>query len=1703
MTARGANYVRVGCSWIGILLCTLAVSLLTAAPAQAEDCVADFGGIIDGTVVNPAPSQIQIDGNCTIRNFVGSNPLISNISFLTQPGQTNERWLVIFDNVRHTGQMSCNAVAGHKIWFTNGSSTGIHANCQNLLIPVEKINKQNPPGQNTATIGIPFTYRLTIPVLFDPNTGTVINTDGSLNDLHGVIVTDDLNATGASLRYVSHVIRWLDDNSPVPHTFSEVAGLLTFSNFPIIPAQRQFAIDITVVLNDTPTNVPGTTFINTAKWNFGRLIDGIFYAPLPGEWGISPPLTIAAPVLVATKSGPATMNLGQWGDFVVDVQNIGLTDGWNATIRDLLPSGGSGGMCDLTPQIQSVQVFAADGVSPVAGKGPLTQGSGYSLSFSGAPACRLELRMLTAAGRVGPNERLIIRYRTQLDANTQNGVALTNIAGAVQWFNGDTGQTERIPYSRTLTNGTEGTLDHEDSHTVTVALTGYFFDKTVANLTTGVNPAATAAPGDRLRYTLRLRSTDQALTNFRIVDDLGALNAGASFVPATLALVTYPAGADVANTSSTGGTNGTGVIDIRNLNVLPSGEVLIEFDITLSATLANGTVVANQSAVRLSDNSFFASSDDPTVNGTASPTVSGDEDPTRLTIAASPVFQIRKISTDLTGDPNVLLAGETLRYTITVKNVGNGYGTNVTLRDLVPVNTAYVAGSTTLNAAAVADVAGLSPLVNGMLINSPADTTPGSMPADASINPANVATITFTVVVNAGVVDGTVISNQGFVTTLDNNVVDQPSDDPNTPTVNDPTRDIVGNLPLLYAEKRVTLVQDLGTPGLVDPGDVLRYTITIQNSAAISATGVVLRDSVPANTTYVANSTLLNGSPVGQPDGGTAPLVTGVAVGTVSAGGTVTIQFDLRVNAGTPAGTVISNQATVDSAELPDLPTDGDGNQATGPEPTLVVVGNSQQVSITKQVAVVGGGAAVPGAQLEYVVRVLNISSVPALNVVVTDNLDAPQPGGLAYVSGSATMNGSPAGVSIAGATITANYGATAGALEPGGIVVLRFRAILASGLADGAVVTNTGVVAWNQPTQTASASVSVIVGGVPGFAVISGSAWHDADFDNQKDAGERPLAGWTVDLFRDGQLVHSGLLDAAGAYRIIGVAPNNVSNNAYEVRFRAPGAGANSATLGTAVSAFTNRPQRISDIVVPPGASLQGLNMPIQPNGVVYNSMARIPVAGATLTLLDARSSLLLPAACFTDVAQQGQVTLGEGYYKFDLTFGDPACPSGGNYLIGITAPAGGSYIAGYSQIIRPSSDVSTAAFSVPSCQVTGADAIPATALFCEVQPSESAPAASVAPRTAGTNYHVHVTLDDSRMPGTSQIFNNHIPLDPQINGAIAITKTTPLLNVTRGQLVPYAITIDNRSGLLLTDVSVVDRLPAGFTYVAGSALLDGVAAEPVLVDRVLSWNGLTLAGTQVRTVRLLLTVGAGVTEGEYVNRAQALNTASGNALSGEAMATVRIVPDPTFDCTDVIGKVFNDINRNGRQDNGEDGLAGVRVVTARGLQATTDEYGRYHITCAVTPNESRGSNFILKLDEHSLPSGFRMSTDAVQIQRVTRGRAARFNFGASIHRVVGVDLSDAAFEPGSTTLRIQWRPRVDLLVAELRKGPAVLRLSYVADIEDEALVERRLQAIKQQVTEAWKAVDAGYVLTIEPEVFWRRGAPPKRPVVRVPEGK
>jgi uncharacterized repeat protein (TIGR01451 family)/fimbrial isopeptide formation D2 family protein len=987
------------------------------------------------------------------------------------------------------------------------------------------------------------------------------------------------------------------------------------------------------------------------------------------------------------------------------------------------------------------------------------------------------------------------------------------------------------------------------------------------------------------------------------------------------------------------------------------------------------------------------------------------------------------------------------------------------------------------------------------------------------LSPGQSIDVRFRVQIAAGVPAGTTITNTALVNW-------------NTPTQTSSATVSIN----IGGTSTPNLVLTKTGPATMSPGQLGQFGLNVQNTGASDAWNTTILDRLPTGASGGMCTTTPQGVSAGifqangvTPVPGKAPLVPGTdfsinynkptceltltmvtAAATISQNQRLIITYQTQLDASSQNGATLTNVAGAiqwfdGSSTTPNR------NTFTGPltngtpgvldnqdAHTVTVVVPATGLTITKQVSVVGGGAALPGGQLDYLVHVTNASTSAATSVVITDDLSSAGAGRLTFVNPAATMNNSTAGVTVAGSVLTADYSTTYGALPPGQSIDVRFRVQIAAGLPAGTTLTNTGVVTWNSPQQSASASVSIDIGGTPGSGGLNGTVWHDANFNKIPDTGEALLQGWTVGLYHSGVLLQSVVTDVNGVYHFTGIAPTNGTDR-YELRFTAPGAGPNTAKLGKADSVFTNNLQQITDIVLLSGSNLQNLNLPIGPNGVVYNSVTRAPIPGATLTML--RAGTPLPASCFDDPAQQNQITPGAGWYRFDINFSDPACPAGGSYLIQVTPP-GTIYVAGESKVIPAATDAATAAFSVPACPGTVNDASPAVP-YCEAQASEFAPSSSVAPRSPLTKYYLNLTLDGTAVPGSNQIYNNHIPVDLQNAGSFSITKTTPLLNVTRGQLVPYTITVSNVLSASTQGIQIVDRYPAGFRYVAGSARLDGVPTEPTVAAGQLVWNGLSFGGSAHRTIQLFLAVGAGVGEGEFVNHAQAFQGVTGQPLSGEATATVRVVPDQTFDCTDVFGKVFDDVNRNGRQDPGEKGLPGVRVVTAQGLAATTDQYGRFHITCAIVPNDLRGSNFVLKLDDRTLPSGFRLTTDQLQIKHATAGKALKFDFGASINRVVAIDLSDAVFEPGTTEIRAQWKPRLDVLLKELRKAPSLLRLSYVADTEDASLVERRMLAVKRQLTESWDAEKDSYVLTIEPEVFWRRGAPPKRSDVRVPESR
>lgn len=93
--------------------------------------------------------------------------------------------------------------------------------------------------------------------------------------------------------------------------------------------------------------------------------------------------------------------------------------------------------------------------------------------------------------------------------------------------------------------------------------------------------------------------------------------------------------------------------------------------------------------------------------------------------------------------------------------------------------------------------------------------------------------------------------------------------------------------------------------------DIVTYTVTFTNQGTIPATGVTITDSLPPGTTFITNSVTVNN--VAQP--GVSP-VTGIPVGTVNPGETVTVTFQIQINAIPPNGK-IENTASITYTSQP------------------------------------------------------------------------------------------------------------------------------------------------------------------------------------------------------------------------------------------------------------------------------------------------------------------------------------------------------------------------------------------------------------------------------------------------------------------------------------------------------------------------------------------------------------------------------------------------------------------------------------------------------------------------------------------------------------------------------------------------------------------------------------------------------------------
>jgi len=587
----------------------------------------------------------------------------------------------------------------------------------------------------------------------------------------------------------------------------------------------------------------------------------------------------------------------------------------------------------------------------------------------------------------------------------------------------------------------------------------------------------------------------------------------------------------------------------------------------------------------------------------------------------------------------------------------------------------------------------------------------------------------------------------------------------------------------------------------------------------------------------------------------------------------------------------------------------------------------------------------------------------------------------------------------------------------------------------------------------------------------ICGQVYLDVNGDRANNDGRTGQPNWIVELTvvgADGRavVIANTRTDATGNYCF-----NNLPPGTYTVVFRNP---ANGITAG-----------RRADVVVGTGTTIVNQDFPIDPSGIVFDNCTGQPIAGVRFFMSGPPG--FDPNIHLTDAAMQGQVVGADGFYQFFLT---PNAP-GGIYTLTFVPPPG--YSANGQTTPQPT------VLNATTCPIDPNPVAP-----CFVNPTTNVaafrtcggvpPGGGVGPGPGGTQvvgeiirpgpiyfdrFLIVPTGPGGGGPTPQDVLNNHLGLTALPTGtSIDLRKSTLKLNVVRGELVPYSLTMRSLTTQTLNNVFVVDTIPPGFRFVPGSARISGgsigtvaVAIAPQVNGRNLAFPIARVAPTDVYSLSMLLAVGPGVGEGEYINYAVVrAGSPQGGGLSNLAQATVRVVADPLFDCTDIIGKVFDDRNANGYQDQGEPGLKGARVVSARGITATSDAEGRYHVACAAVPQMDIGSNFVLKLDERSLPSGYRVTTENPLTERLTRGKAVRMNFGATIHRVVRLDLTASAFESAGKALTAEFRSRVAEIIPLLVERPSILRIGYApANEESTALTTARVGSLKALVKTLW----------------------------------
>ncbi|MGX8833513.1 DUF7507 domain-containing protein [Amedibacillus sp. YH-ame6] len=409
-------------------------------------------------------------------------------------------------------------------------------------------------------------------------------------------------------------------------------------------------------------------------------------------------------------------------------------------------------------------------------------------------------------------------------------------------------------------------------------------------------------------------------------------------VPANNVVVTdiIPAGTSFVPGSLLGATGTPPTLNLIG-SIAAGGTATISFKVIVGNTVPVPNPITNHAFAN------YTFTVDPAQPNGASSSASSNTVSTQISEAI--------LSMEKTSDKSFLDTGDIITYTIIINNTGNVDANNVVVNDAVPSGTTFVPGSLVGATGTPPTLTLTNPIAAGASTTISFQVQVGT--TIPSVNPIqNVATSTFTFTLDPEFPNG----QSG--TSASNTVEAQ---------VNHASITTLKIVDKSYA----------------DTGDVITYTLQLQNTGNVVANNVLIQDVLPVGTTFLSGS--LNGAT------GTPPIL--ALINPLGAGASTTVSFQVKVDASVPQTNPLVNSATT-SFNYAVNPANPDGSSGTEESNMVTTLINHAQINATKTV---DKAYADVNDILTYTIDLQNIGNVAASNVTLQDAI----PTGTTYVAGS------------------------------------------------------------------------------------------------------------------------------------------------------------------------------------------------------------------------------------------------------------------------------------------------------------------------------------------------------------------------------------------------------------------------------------------------------------------------------------------------------------------------------------------------------------------------------------------------------------------------------------------------------------------------------------------------------------------------------